>query len=251
MEPLPYWRKADAPDRIGMTEIKYIEGLYAFWDALLAAHPDLVIDNCASGGRRIDLETISRSIPLWRSDVQCLPAFDPDCSQSQTLGLNVWVPLNACGTQDNPGDTYRFRSCLSAGIVFHAFGYEYRPVEPTYPFAWHRKMMQDFLRARPMFTGNFYPLTPFQQNKETWGGFQCHRADLNAGIVLLFRRPACPYSAGRIPLNELESAAHYEFEDADTGECQSLTGEELLKNGVPVKLEEPRSSRLLFYRKVR
>ena len=27
-------------------------GLYAFWDELLARHPHLMIDNCASGGRR-------------------------------------------------------------------------------------------------------------------------------------------------------------------------------------------------------
>ena len=28
-DPLPYWQAADAPDRVGMTEIRYIEGLYA------------------------------------------------------------------------------------------------------------------------------------------------------------------------------------------------------------------------------
>lgn len=32
------------------------------------AFPDMQIDNCASGGRRIDLETCMRSVPLWRSD---------------------------------------------------------------------------------------------------------------------------------------------------------------------------------------
>jgi alpha-galactosidase len=35
---------------------------------LLAANPGLFIDNCASGGQRIDLETCARSIPLWRTD---------------------------------------------------------------------------------------------------------------------------------------------------------------------------------------
>ena len=76
---------ADAPDRIGMTEIGHIEGLYAFWDELLARHPGLIIDNCAGGGQRIDLETIARSVPLWRSDLQCCP-FDPLSMQTQTQG---------------------------------------------------------------------------------------------------------------------------------------------------------------------
>ena len=63
-DPLPYWRDNDAPDRQGISEIRYVEGLYTFWDELLERRPGLIIDNCASGGRRIDLETISRSVPL-------------------------------------------------------------------------------------------------------------------------------------------------------------------------------------------
>ena len=45
VEPLGFWRRNDAPDRQGMTENRYIEGLYAMWDDLRARHPDLVIDN--------------------------------------------------------------------------------------------------------------------------------------------------------------------------------------------------------------
>ncbi len=69
--PLPYWRKNDTQDRIGISEIKHIMGLYRLWDALLERFPHLMIDNCASGGRRIDIETLRRSVPLWRSDAQC------------------------------------------------------------------------------------------------------------------------------------------------------------------------------------
>ncbi|MDP6125445.1 MAG: alpha-galactosidase, partial [Candidatus Latescibacteria bacterium] len=64
IELLPYWEQADGPDQIGFTEAKHIEGLYWMWDELVRRHPGLLIDNCASGGRRIDLETTSRSFPL-------------------------------------------------------------------------------------------------------------------------------------------------------------------------------------------
>ncbi len=79
--PLASWRRNDSPDRQGVTEIRHIEGLYRFWDELRNRFPDLLIDNCASGGRRIDIETMSRSIPLWASDVQCSPDHNPDASQ--------------------------------------------------------------------------------------------------------------------------------------------------------------------------
>jgi alpha-galactosidase len=69
IDPLPIWQRADTegrPNRSGVTEIKYITGLYALWDDLLHGNPNLkYIDDCASGGRRIDFETLHRSIPPW------------------------------------------------------------------------------------------------------------------------------------------------------------------------------------------
>ena len=60
MDPLPYWRFSDAPDRQGITEMKYIEGLYAYWDRIATTWPDSIREECASGGHRIDLETVMR-----------------------------------------------------------------------------------------------------------------------------------------------------------------------------------------------
>src|SRR5271157_6564807 len=56
IDPGPFWKLLDArdPDRSGMAEIRYVEGLYKMWDEILQAFPHLYIDNCASGGRRID-----------------------------------------------------------------------------------------------------------------------------------------------------------------------------------------------------
>ncbi len=40
MDPLPFWRRNDAPDRQGITEIRHITGYFAYWDALLEATPE-------------------------------------------------------------------------------------------------------------------------------------------------------------------------------------------------------------------
>jgi len=79
-----FWNAADTPDRIGMTEIGHIEGLYRMWDDLLALHPGLRIDNCASGGRRLDIEMLSRSFAVWRTDYGFL---DTLAEQAQTQAL--------------------------------------------------------------------------------------------------------------------------------------------------------------------
>src|SRR5690606_24087122 len=90
-DPMPYWHQMDPEGRKGISEIRHIEGLYAFWDSLLDRFPDLIIDNCASGGRRLDLETTSRSSPFWRTDYKY---GEPIGSQCHTYGLNFYLPLS-------------------------------------------------------------------------------------------------------------------------------------------------------------
>ena len=66
--PLDHWRMHDAADRQGMTENLHVQGYLQLWDDLLARNPGLWIDSCAGGGRRNDLETMRRSVPLHYSD---------------------------------------------------------------------------------------------------------------------------------------------------------------------------------------
>jgi len=137
MEPLAFWRAHDEPDRQGMTEIRHIEGLYALWDELIRRHPGLLIDNCASGGRRIDLETIRRSIPLWRSDWQCYADADPIGSQVHGMGLSPWVSLHGTGTwaamPKGAGNSYQARSAMGPGTMLAVFPYATRRLPRTIP----------------------------------------------------------------------------------------------------------------------
>ena len=88
IDPLNYWRANDAPDRQGITEIKYVMGFLYFWDELRRRHPNMLIDSCASGGRRNDVETMRRAVPLWRSDY----AIEPTGTQCMTYGISMWLP---------------------------------------------------------------------------------------------------------------------------------------------------------------
>ena len=250
IDPLPYWRSADEPDRQGITEIRHIEGLYAFWDELLARHPGLLIDNCASGGRRIDIETLGRSIPLWRSDLQCFPGFSPTGAQIQSHGLSHWVPVSACGTQFRPDDTYNVRSALSAGLAFSIFPYEYEAVDPDYPWDWHRDRINEFRRAQPFFAGDYYPLLRCHDNAEDWWACQWNLPENGEAMLLVFRREDSPFVSAEIPLKGLSPHATYQIMEADTDEAFRLDGWELLDTGLPVTLGERRSSTLYFLREV-
>ena len=185
--PLGFWRRADAPDRQGMTENLYVQGLYAMWDDLRARHPGLVIDVCAGGGRRIDLETLSRGLPLWHSDLQC-EGSHPAADQLQNAGLFRWVPLHGTVTLGYEPD-YTFRSALTGGninvgadkdgIINNARAHTAEAAKRSTALT---------RRVRPFLIGDFYPLFPHLESEEVWFGYQFHRPDLEAGLALLFRR---------------------------------------------------------------
>ena len=88
MDPLPYWRHTDLPDRQGIAEMKYIEGLYDFWDRLAQAWPDAFREECASGGRRIDLETVMRMHFHQKSDYW----FDNKVDLAVVWSLSRYLP---------------------------------------------------------------------------------------------------------------------------------------------------------------
>jgi alpha-galactosidase len=254
-DPLPYWREADPPDRQGITEIRHIEGLYTFWDDLLRRVPGLVIDDCASGGRRIDLETVSRSIPLWRSDWQCRPDNDPIGGQNHGMGLSYWLPLHGTGTwgavpQGPEGDLYRVRSAYGAALQFSVFPYAYTPIRDDYPWDWHRERLTEYRRVRPLFYGDYYPLLGGTPAADAWVAYQMHRTDLDQGMVMAFRRAESLFVTADLPLRALEPEATYELEDCDTGRVWQATAAQLTKQGLRVSMDQPRQSRLVLYRRL-
>ncbi len=98
-----------------MTENLYIQGYLAFWDELRRRHPKMLIDSCASGGRRNDLETMRRGVPLLRSDYQASSgdiAFATG-NQCHTYGLSSWLPYYGQGVYLPQQDTvYHARSYM-------------------------------------------------------------------------------------------------------------------------------------------
>ena len=107
-------------DRQGITEIRHVEGYLAYWDELRRRHPGLLIDSCASGGRRNDLETLRRAVPLLRSDYQSFdgdPAYAPG-NQGHTYGLSSWIPYYGQGVYYSDRQfVYSARSYLSPAFV--------------------------------------------------------------------------------------------------------------------------------------
>ena len=243
IDPLLYWNANDTPDRIGMTQIKHIEGLYAFWDSLLVRFPDLLIDNCASGGRRIDIETNMRSSPLLASDYEYTQSEGKQC---HNYALNLYLPVH--GTIVFAADDYAFRSALNTTLCM------WWEITGKYsePIPLIQKRIAEFQELRPYFYGDYYPLTPLRDylRDDRWMAYQMDRPQQHDGIILAFRRSDCPDDSVRVQLSGLEKEAMYELFFEDYGIQIQKQGRELAK-GIDLFSPTRKTSLLIRYHKVK
>lgn len=241
MLPAGYWRDADEPGRSGIKEIRHIENLYKFWDYLLERFPGLLIDNCASGGKRLDWESIGRSAPLWRSDYYHYD--DPDGYQCHTYGLNFFLPIH--GTGILLPDQYSFRSSLSSALQCN-----WKVTEPGVSVLDMQQRIREYRDIREYYYEDYYPLsgTGDLTGSDVWLAYQMHRPSDDSGIVVAFRRQDAPDAEYTVRLGGLTPDASYTLLDCDTQAETVRSGRELTE-GLTLRLDNPKSSLLIKYRK--
>ncbi|MBM4041336.1 MAG: alpha-galactosidase, partial [Planctomycetes bacterium] len=249
-DPLGYWRANDPPDRQGITEIKHVTGYLAYWDELRRRHPNMLIDSCASGGRRNDLETMRRAVPLWRSDY----AFEATGHQGMTYGLSFWLPYHGTGTVacDNapyygggktPVQPYAFWSnaapSLGCGIDLRVRDIDYEKL---------RKLVAQWRAISKHYYGDFYPLTSYTLDNGVWMAWQFDGPAAGEGVVQAFRRPDSPYLTAQFRLRGLDPAADYTVTNLDDGKPAKLPGRQLLDGGLLVTIPERPGVAILTYK---
>ncbi|MBR6532039.1 MAG: alpha-galactosidase [Clostridia bacterium] len=233
-EPLPFWEKADKrweDGRTGMTENHYVTNFYLMLDTLCSNNPGLLIDNCCSGGKRLDIEMSRRSIPLWRSDYNCMDGEGKSkediiqTTQAQTYGISFWLPYNGtCAYIDGEyADRTNIISCSQR------LGY------------------QDI---RPYMLGNYYPLTYGGLDTSRYLAMQFDK-DAAEGMALIYKRENVADNQYTLKLNGLDPEKTYELYSYDTPDLRvTLTGEKLMKDGYTITINETPKAVIMLYKAI-
>ncbi len=242
-EPLPYWRGNEAEDRQGITENHHTCGYLAYWDALRERHPGMLLDSCASGGRRNDLETMRRAVPLHKTDYNYA---DLPVKQAFHHTLFSWLPYFAAPVA--PGevvDEYIFHNSF---CLWLPVGFDVRQAGLDYGLL--RRLVEKWREFAPYLYGDYYPLTPFHRDEEFWMAWQFNRPEEGDGIVQAFRRAHCLNETVCLALHELEAGATYRVSDWDGSEIGQWSGEELMREGLQVTLAGRPAAAVWEYRRV-
>jgi len=238
LDPWPFWEKNDTPDRQGITENKYVMGYLAYWDELQRRHPGMVIDSCASGGHRNDLETMRRAVPLLRSDY----LFEPVGQQGQTYGLSFWLPFHGTaycpsnssgwgwGTGKKTYDPYTRRSNMCPSNIA-CFDFRINVDDASL-----MKLYREWVEIGQDYFGDFYPLTDYNLSATQWMAWQFDNPKTGEGFVQAFRRDQCIYTKAQMKLRGLNTKTVYLVKNYDKSTQTLISGKELMENGLSIEI---------------
>jgi len=225
--PAFFWHTRELPDEAGLCEVRYVSGLYEFLDELARRHHGLILDNCASGGRRLDFEMMRRCVVLWRSD-SCWDAKSfPRNVQAMTCGLSLWLPLHGLGAAAT--DDVALHSGMGACA---SFAINFRDPQAV---AALRRHLDRYLKVRPVFASDYYPLTEWSDDPSRWLAFQFHDPETGRGIVQAFGRVAAAEHASTLRLKGLDPGQTYAITNWDNASPpMERSGADLAGAGIEV-----------------
>ncbi|MBP7053553.1 MAG: alpha-galactosidase [Phycisphaerae bacterium] len=226
--PAFFWHTGESPDEIGLREVRYITGLYEFLDGLAARHPGLILDNCASGGRRLDFEMMRRCVVLWRSD-SCWDAKSfPRNVQAMTYGLSLWLPLHGLGAA--APDDIALRSGMGACA---SFAINFRDPQAVAALRGH---LDRYVKVRPLFAADYHPLTEWSDDPAQWLAFQFHDPQKGEGLVQAFSGSDAAERAFTFRLEALDPAQSYTLLDWDRPSSpMERSGADLAETGIEIR----------------
>lgn len=224
----------------------HLAAYYAWLDELRAAHPDLVVENCSSGGLRFDLGMLAHAHGTWVSDVvspEASPALRYGCTLQFAAGLcNHWmVGENDRGEVRPGGDPgwwdYLFRIAMNGQFGISGRLQEWDPALRARAAA--NVALYKRVRAT-VADGDVYHLTPppALERPAGWMALQYAAPDGGRSVVMAYRLGGAGAADTSLRLRGLRPDAEYDVV-RDGRPAGRARGSALAAAGLPVALGAP------------
>lgn len=209
------------------TSHRYMIGLYRLLERLTTAYPDVLFENCASGGNRFDLGMLSYMPQGWISDM-C----DPMGRLSIIEGASHLFPLDVMAAYIGPSPNHqngrvssiqtRFLAgvfCAAKGVSLSESDIDADQAEVTA----HMKFVKD--TAGDMIGGQFYRVKN-TGNEVVWQYVTQDKATVYLAYFHVLSAPNMPFRRAR--LVSLDPLQLYKLDGAD----ETYRGDELMNSGI-------------------
>ncbi|MBO5042010.1 MAG: alpha-galactosidase [Clostridia bacterium] len=244
--PASEWQANDPAGQTGITENLYVQGYLWFLDGIIARFPDMMIDACAAGGGRNDLETMRRAVPLHKSDGAYS---EHDIKQSMNASLFSWLPYfgtvavgpDICSKVDR----YGLRSSFCS---FPVLGYNLNSSE----LDWHlmKSCIDEWEKIKGFYDDDYYLLTEWNRSEKEWMAWEFFDPTSGKGFFEVFRPAGAAEDTLSLRLKGVKNSATYKLTDTEGRFEVTVSGHELKTVGYAVTLPEAYSSAVVLIEEV-
>ncbi len=234
------------------TLYRHYEALYAIFDRLRAKYPNLLLENCASGGGRTDLGLVSRFHHTWVTDWQAAPRSLRIFNGMSLLLPPEYVDRN-CGVGQNAhclGDLgWQVRACMLGHFTLTGFSPTAKDNNPDQiRFVRHCvDLYKSFIR--PILpTSRIYHHTPVLPGRDPqdWCVIELASADARQALAGIFRLAGPSAPARTVTFRGLNPGLTYKVTFDNSGHTVSVPGLHLLQEGLTIRLNHALTSELLL-----
>lgn len=240
IDPLPFWTAADeelGENRQGITENKHIQGHFQYWDSIREAFPESPIDACASGGLRLDLDTMRYAISLHRTDYGYS---DNLANQCYSVEMYKWMPYFSAAIGEATADKYALRMALTPYMRIPTYWYS-----APYDLDIIKDAIEEHHKIDDYFYADYYDLLGYSRSEEEWIAWEFFDESTESGYALAFRHKNAPASKN-IKLRGLDPEKQYHVWFEDRGEHITASGRSLMEEGITVTLPAAETSDIIY-----
>lgn len=180
-----YFSENEEENRIGARENLHMQALLRLYDELRLRNPGLVIDNCAAGGTRNEMDMMRRSVPLQYTDMH----IDyPSQRVFHYYEMFSWLPCFRAHAKSRDDRMYRNRNldefsylCAMAPALTACLDYD----DSNKIFDCARKMIPVWRKAAEYeLNSDYYQLSDPDSG---WYAVQFHNEETGSGFIEVIR----------------------------------------------------------------
>jgi len=211
------------------TSHRYILGLYKLLDRLTNKYPDVLFENCASGGNRFDLGMLAYMPQGWISDM-C----DPIGRLSIVGGASYLFPLDVMAAYIGPSPNHQngrassVRTRFMAGVFCSARGVSLSEAD----IETHKAEVIDYMKLAKDTSGEMvggqFDRVKNTDNEIAWQYTTRDKQTVYLAYFHILSGPNRPFRRARMV--GLEAQANYKLDNSE----ETYRGDALMQSGMPM-----------------
>ncbi len=236
------------PDASNATDVSYhsVQAYYDIYSQMRREHPGLIFEICNDGGRMVDFGSASHGDYFSITDT-----YDPLSNRRAFYDASYLLPpamledyVEKWPTPNIDNFRYMLRSGMMGMLTVMQDTNAWTPEEHAAAkaeFALYKDKLRPLIRDADLYHISARP------DGVHWDGIEYFNPKLGSGVVYTFRGSTTTEDRQTFPVQGVLPGQQYRLHFVDgSATDRSLTGAELLKNGLTVALPSPLSSELVL-----